>query len=536
MKPSVFHAVSGLLILVSHAASAESGKSSVKTFEQHIQSNWLKAINQQTETISRNPLSVLQTQPDLIPEKPEDQKHQKKLEDYYQSGDFDALQSYGEQRAQQLETELSPEGEAWRLLNQSIDHYYPDANDSRLLQPMELAIKALQHPNTWSSRKGWPTDAQHNTVYDNNHAMNLTIAQLRQHFKGCEYQKKLSLQGSRMVHSPDIRECSRALVNDSQLTLQREVSVPPLVRVIASTTLSSVDHCSGRSEEELCLQIRLGKSARADNYYRCHCCIKEESIRVAIPQYKALRSVVLHQARWDDRLQIWIDADKVWQSHRDFPPEHGRHCELNSNSRLDAPSSLRTETLLEKSEGVTFKIRTSVGDKGEGFALIRLYFDIRQLDMSDEWHPAAAKHQLQTMRQWQQDDICRLTFQCLEHLDKGEYSIQHQLIPLWNPQIRELAPDCKTAKVAASCFYHQGYKAAEVDSCAHFANNPECEFLESHCLGGSPSQESGVCYTRLDHYDCGYKGQLQQIGIKEKPALRGPADAVHAGRVSKQPH
>ena len=70
---------------------------------------------------------------------------------------------------------------------------------------MELGVNALQHPNTWSKQKHWPTDAQGNPVYDPNAEMSATIARLRQHFKGCDYQKTLVLKQDRQVHSPDIR-------------------------------------------------------------------------------------------------------------------------------------------------------------------------------------------------------------------------------------------------------------------------------------------------------------------------------------------
>ena len=96
-------------------------------------------------------------------EKSTDNQHRQKLEDFYQTEDFDGLQSFGEHRATQLETEKSIEGEAWRLLNQSPERYYPDANEHRILGAMELGVKALEHPNTWSKQKDWPTDAKRPT-------------------------------------------------------------------------------------------------------------------------------------------------------------------------------------------------------------------------------------------------------------------------------------------------------------------------------------------------------------------------------------
>ena len=200
---------------------ADSAQEVAHRFKQHSQSNWLDHINKQTEVITQNPEFITRQIPDLTQEKFSDSPYRQKLESYYQNEDFDGLQSFGERRGQQLETEQSPEGEAWRLLNQSPDRYYPDANEDRILGAMALGINALQHPNTWSKQKHWPVDAQGNSVYDSNREISATIARLRQHFKGCDYQKQLVLKQDRQVHSPDIRECIQALVTDSSITLHR---------------------------------------------------------------------------------------------------------------------------------------------------------------------------------------------------------------------------------------------------------------------------------------------------------------------------
>ena len=143
---------------------AEAVVSAPEQFNRHTQASWLNQLSKQTRAITRNPEILADQIPNLMPEKNSDQQHRQKLESYYQSEDFDGLQSFGEQRAQQLETEPSPEGEAGRLLSQSPDRYYPDANEHNILHPMELGINALQHPNTWSKQKHWPTDAQGNPI------------------------------------------------------------------------------------------------------------------------------------------------------------------------------------------------------------------------------------------------------------------------------------------------------------------------------------------------------------------------------------
>ena len=482
----------------------------------------MRQIDQQTEAITRNPESVASQIPNLMKEKPSDSHHRQKLESYYQNEDFDGLQSFGEQRAQQLETEQSPEGEAWRLLNQSPDRYYPDANEHKILKPMEQSINALQHPNTWSKQKHWPTDAQGNPIYDQNSEMSASIARLRQHFRGCDYQKKLVLKKDRQVHSPDIRECTRAVVTDNSVTLHRKIRVQPFAEYASGSALAEMNSCDSQSGHEGCIQIRQGKDAGADNYYHCDCCIKEETFTVTLPRPQALNRAVLQQARWDDQIQLWINDQKVWQSNSDFPPESGGGCELDTNFHLNSPVVLDTSLPANSGHKLTIKIKTSVGNDGEGYALVKLYFNISQLVDDERWTPASALDQLQEMRQWQRDGLCSLSFQCLETMSDAEHTIHGKVIPLQPSLSPQLSADCKTARAEADCFY---YKSAvshyPLDHCAQYANDPDCEFLDSRCLGGSPSKKSGIGYTRQERYDCGYTGNLNRIGIEESIHCEG---------------
>ena len=250
----------------------------------------------------------------------------------------------------------------------------------------------------------------------------------------------------------------------------------------------------------------------------CDCCIKEETFTVTLPRPQALNRVVLQQARWDDRMQLWINDQKVWQSNSDFPPESGGGCELDTNFYLNSPVALDTSLIESSDHELTVRIRTSVGDDGESYALVKLFFDISQLIDEDRWTPASALEQLQEMRQWQRDGLCNLSYQCLESMGDAEHTIHGKVVPLQPSLSPQLPADCKTARAEADCFY---YKTASTqypsDHCAKYANDPNCEFLDSHCLG----EKSGICYTRQDRYDCGYTGSLNRIGIEESILCEG---------------
>ncbi len=506
---------------------AHAGEKGTELFREYTQSSWMNQINQQAEATSQNPEPIANQVPNLMLEKPSDSHHRQKLEDYYQNEDFDGLQSFGEQRALQLDTEQSPEGEAWRLLNQSPDRYYPDANEHRILGAMELGVKALEHPNTWSKQKDWPTDAKGQPIYDQNSEMSATIARMRQHFKGCDYQKKLILKKDRQVHSPDLKECTRALVTDDSVILHRKITLNPFLEYLSGSGLSGLSACERNSINEQsagegCLQIRLGEGPHGDNYYHCGCCIKEENLTVNLLKPEALTQAVFQQARWDDRMQFWLNDKKLWQSNDDFPPETGSRCERNKNVYLDSPVIIEPSLLQKFQDPITFKIRTSVGDEGEGYALIKLFFNATNLLIEDRWSPDSALEKLTAMQQWHQDGLCRLTFQCLETFTEAEYSVHGKVIPLQSTLYPQLSADCKTVRAESDCFYYKTKgRHDSINHCSQYANDPNCQFLDSRCLGSSPSQNAHTCYTREERYDCGYTGKIKHIGIEESIHCEG---------------
>ncbi len=373
-----------LCLQVSPGAS-ESGLSAPEQYKQHTQSGWITLINQQSEAITRNPSSITSQTPNLIMEKSTDNQHRQKLEAFYQTEDFDGLQSFGEQRALQLDTEQSPEGEAWRLLNQSPDRYYPDANEHRILGAMELGVKALEHPNTWSKQKDWPTDKNGNPVYDNTldgkSEMSTTIARLRQHFKGCDYQKKLILKKDRQVHSPDIKECTRALVTDDSVILHRKITLNPFLEYLSGSGLS------GLSAGEGCLQIRLGEGPHGDNYYHCGCCIKEENLTVKLLQPEALTQAVFQQARWDDRMQFWLNDKKLWQSNDGLYPLSGF---TSTYGHFSDNTSLLATRALAKIHRIGLG-RNTVGNDAQYHSRITPWLPKSQYKMSMFW-PEPEKH------------------------------------------------------------------------------------------------------------------------------------------------
>ncbi len=509
MTTTVFRQTMVLSVVWVHGALAETTQEAISIFRNHTQSSWMQQINDQTEAVARDPASSVSDTPNLMLENASDSQHRDQLQHFYQNNDFDGLQTYGEQHSKRLETEHSASGEAWRLLNQSPERYYPDANEHRILGAMELSIKALEHPATWSKQASLPLNEPSE--------MSATIALFRKHFKDCDYHKTLVLKPGRNVHSPDIRECTRIMVTDKTVTLHRNVEVSPLLEVVSISGLAGVSPCGNRTDTQGCLQIRLGKNRNADNYYHCDCCIREESIVIRFLTSEAIQHAVIHEARWDDRMQIWLNNQKLWQSNGDFPPESGHNCELGRNAYLQSPVPVQTTSFNKGSEHL-FKIRTSVGDEGEGYALVQLLYDMNSLVQKDSWSPAAGYEQFQKMQRWQHDGMCQLSYECIEYFAKEDISVHGQSVPLKPTLTSAISDLCKSVRIIAQCdYYKTAATPSPTDHCSQFANNPDCEFLDSECLG----VKNGTCYTRQERYDCGYSSSLNRIGIEESMECQG---------------
>ena len=122
-----------------------------------------------------------------------------------------------------------------------------------------------------------------------------------------------------------------------------------------------------------------------DNYWGGYCKIYEHWTRMRVMQPKAIRKVVLEMAKWDDYLQVYIGGedirymDLVYEGPTPgrFPPETEGACEL-STSWQTAPGVDVTRYFRDVPENsiVSFKTRVSVAGAGEGYARLRVYYDV----------------------------------------------------------------------------------------------------------------------------------------------------------------
>lgn len=122
-----------------------------------------------------------------------------------------------------------------------------------------------------------------------------------------------------------------------------------------------------------------------DNYWGGNCAIYEHWTRMRVMQPKAITKVILEYAKWDDYLQVYIGGedtrymDLVYEGPHpgQFPPETDGACELSTSWEtrpgIDVTKYFRD---IPENSLVSFKTRVSVTGGGEGYARLRVYYDV----------------------------------------------------------------------------------------------------------------------------------------------------------------
>ena len=122
-----------------------------------------------------------------------------------------------------------------------------------------------------------------------------------------------------------------------------------------------------------------------NDYWAGNCSIYEHWTRMRVMQPKAIKKVILEYVKWDDYLQVYIGKDDIRYmdlvyeapTPGQFPPETEGACEL-ATSWERSPGIDVTKYFRDIPENslVSFKTRVSVTGNGEGYARLRVYYDI----------------------------------------------------------------------------------------------------------------------------------------------------------------
>jgi len=279
-----------------------------------------------------------------------------------------------------------------------------------------------------------------------------------------------------------------------------------------------------------CLYVWIGDVA--DNNLGGWCTVYEKYIRYRVINKEAIISAHLDYIQWDDFAEIYLNDNRVWlnpvgffpESAADLPP--GYSCEyvgnLGGTGTLTGGGVDITEEFKSEQDVHTFKMRVSVGVRGEIYARLKIIYDPSAVFKDNGWGP---QESLKTFDMIQDGFCSSASVECtsMPDLNSNGCLVEHGVIvcpddvaPSPHP---DLSPFCKAASVSADCSFYKGeldcYTDAQgvlqcptndggnLNSCEEFEKDPACGFISQSCVKGASGDEGG-CYAFSEIWDCGY--------------------------------
>ncbi|MFT6464758.1 hypothetical protein [Halopseudomonas sp.] len=380
-----------------------------------------------------------------------------------------------------LHTEASMEGDAYRVLRQSANRVTPDLRND----PMFNNADSIRDSEFMSK--------------------------FREEFADCE---KTQVFEDREVTTrvQKLRTCERVLDPTGTYSLEHDYT-SGIIRYVGGQ--QNIQTCGTG-----CLYVWVGTVG--DDYWSGQCTIYEEITEFEVIQPDAIISATIDRAIFDDYFQVLFNDELVW-THTPgiFPPETGGTCERNTSWSVNPDKDI-TSVLQQDAESIVFKSRTSVTDKGEGYARIKILYDPSKAFRDNGWGDTEALAAVEQIN----DGFCsNHSAQCTSapQLDangcfneNGVQICESQLAPSPYPGI---SASCRQATVTAQCGFYKGpmdcYTDAQgvrqcptneggrLDSCSEMEQNPSCGFISQSCIEGASGSEGG-CYAYEEIWDCGY--------------------------------
>lgn len=172
-------------------------------------------------------------------------------------------------------------------------------------------------------------------------------------------------------------------------TCERVVDQGGSVEFTHDYKVGVVEYVSGQPNFQSCgvgcLYIWVGTVG--DNYWSGQCKIFEEYTRFRVLAKDSIISATVDNAVFDDYFQVMFDDEVLW-SHTPgvFPPETAGGCERSTNWNV-SPGADITEKFTDSNDVITFKTRTSVTGRGEGYARIKIIYDPAKAFVDNGWGP-----------------------------------------------------------------------------------------------------------------------------------------------------
>lgn len=405
-------------------------------------------------------------------------------------GDNDAIRQKTLSTRENLATNPSEYGQAYRLLTGSTQRAHPD----------------LSNDPIW--------DTSHEVMGD----------LFNGEYSACDATREV-VPDAFTTHLPDYRTCNRMGPTGKTCAIKHDYQAGVIEHVDGPLNIQSC----GRG----CSTIWIGR--QGDNYWDHESyVIHNQSIKVRVINPSAITHVSLDEAWWDDHMQIWINGVEVWwSSTKDFPPDHAS-CNVDQFAH-GYPGTDLTSYFKNVAPGsiVTIETRVLVCDRGEGYARLKMEFDPDKTITGDTWEAA---------------DDCQETIDAINSgFASGEYACTNKpgatngCLSIGGSTICETAlsqppapvqgisPLCREVAVNANIDFNKGQMECWTDpqgnqhcpmntgdtpdTCAALEANPSCRFLSSECVEGA-SDERGHCYAYTVRYDCGEEVSIPTANVK----------------------
>lgn len=379
----------------------------------------------------------------------------------------------------------------------------------------------------------------------------------------CDANSALDSQ-NKYVHLEDLKQCQQVV--DRSITCQAKHNY------IAGV----LEHVDGPFNFEQCGEgcttIWLGKVG--NNYLSdggTGCILHTEEVLFKVWNPEAIAKAELDYAAYDDQMQVWIGPrgreTKVYQGPlATFPYSdtsadriESNACELDTHWIWDPygngygctergcqyiQQTLKpidiSRYLKQAGNGgvVRFYLRDAIGDRGEAYARMRVYFDPNRIVGNDAWTPKTCLDAALGV----EDGMAKGEYKCTDmpQLDTSgcAYINGAQICPekMAESPLTGVNKLCREVTVTTNYDFYKGdtgcWKAmsgfdkngnavyeeicggenlgGNLDTCTKYKENPDCKFVESKCTEGMTGA-SGTCYVNDVTYDCGKDVKVDQV-------------------------
>ena len=334
---------------------------------------------------------------------------------------------------------------------------------------------------------------------------------------------------SHTVQVPDYQLCLRQPVMPQSCTASHQVDVAPLLTYVSGN--GGLSSCGPG-----CMDLYVG--VVGDNYWSTGCAVLTWQVTYNVLHPEAIISATLADVEFDDHARVFYGGNLIYTGSTGW----GGACELSSNW-VDHPNTDVTYAFNSPGNKV-FRQDTLVGDQGEGYARIRLQYDLSKLITRDQWSWSGPN--CQTLAHAITDGICQAGSQlgCSNDPANGSgcYVDPVSQIMVCGTALSP-APVAGSAGIANTCTRLTATGQCDLNSTGQCwtdtagthcltppasgtpttpcsaLENQGCAFIKSQCLD---TLASGTCWDSVDTYDCGRQVGIPGIQSSTQQQCSGP--------------